>query len=202
MNTMLEYGGKIKISEDVYIPRSILIDHRSFTFQERLFIYFWASRALDNKFYFTYQQYMSFRDFPDISGRNNLRTLLKRMKQRELLDYSKFEDGYVVTFDQSFSMSDPLLFKFKASTINSLSILQLRLLEIIYVMSSYSFCFSISLVRLLNLLGVGCKADSTAIRYFHSVVKPSLIKLSNIDTMRIKCEMLDGMVKIYVLKLD
>ncbi|MGL4951265.1 MAG: hypothetical protein ACRC4M_05560 [Mycoplasma sp.] len=124
------------------------------------------------------------------------------MKQRELLDYEKIEDGYVVTFDQSFSINDPLLFKFKASTINSLSILQIRLLEIIYVMSSYSFCFSISLVKLLNLLGVGCKVDSTAIKYFHTVIKPSLNKLSNIDSMKIKCEMSDGVVKIYVLKLD
>ncbi len=168
------------IKENIVLPISILIDQRRFTYQERMFVYFWASRSLSYDFNFDILQYAAFRGFPLQSCSTNLRSILKRLKQRKLLEYSINKDAIFVRFDKSFHLdSNGEVIYLKKNEINALdSVVSLRVFEILCCISLFSFCVKVPIDTFKTMVGIKPAMYGTNAAFFSRLIKPSLKKIT------------------------
>ena len=189
------------IRENVFLPKAILVDERRYTYQERMFIYFWVSRTLSHDFNFDMTQYASFRGFPLHSCASNLRSILKRLKSRQFLSYVINKDQIFVHFDESFNISNSQESVYlKKDEINALdSIVSLRLFELLCYICDKSCSVTVSADELKKLLGIGPEMYGSNSAFYSRLVKPSLKNISNSTRIMVKADFTCDEVTFYVL---
>lgn len=189
------------IKENIVLPTSILLDERRFTYQERMFIYFWASRSLSHEFNFTIPQYALFRGFPLQSCASNLRSILKRLRNRKLLTFSISKDDVFVVLDQSFNLSnhDSSIYINK-NEINSLpSVVSLRIFEILCCLSVNSFSITMPIDAFKKMVGIQPAMYGTNASFYNRLVKTSLIEISDNTRISVKSEFDGESLMLYVV---
>lgn len=189
------------IRENIVLPSTILIDNRRFTYQERVFIYFWASRSLSHDFNFTLVQYAAFRGFPSHSCASNLRSILKRLNARNLLTFSISKEDVFVKFDSSFNL-DPngSSVYIKKSEINALeSVVSLRIFEILCCISTYSYCVKVSIHSLKKMIGIKQSMYSVNSLFYSRLIKPSLENISHSTKIKVASSLDGDYLTFYVI---
>lgn len=189
------------IKENIVLPSSILIDDRRFTYQERVFIYFWASRSLSHDFNFKLDQYATFRGFPIHSCSTNLRSILKRLRARDLLTYSISKYDVFLKFDESFNLDlNSNTVYIKKTEINALeSVVSLRIFEILCCISTYSYCVKVSISALKKMIGIKPSMYSVNSLFYSRLVKPSLDNISNSTRIKVTSVLNGDHLTFYVL---
>ncbi|MCP4884801.1 MAG: RepB family plasmid replication initiator protein [Flavobacteriales bacterium] len=177
------------------------MDERRFTYQERMFIYFWVSRTLSHDFNFDMTQYASFRGFPMHSCASNLRSILKRLQERNFLTYVINKEQIFVHFDESFNISDPKNSVYlKKDEINSMpSVVTLRLFELLCCLSDKSCSVTISADALKKYIGIHPTMYGVNTAFFSRLVKPSLKNISQVTRIIAKATLSGDNVVFYVL---
>ncbi len=177
------------------------MDERRFTYQERMFVYFWASRSLSHDFSFSLSQYASFRGFPLHSCSTNLRSILKRLKSRCFLSYSIKKESIFVHFDESFALnSKGKSVYIKKEEINALSsVVTLRLFEFICCICQDSCRIKLSIDSLRKYLGIEYNMYGTNYAFFSRIIKPSIENISTLTRITLNAEFDGEKVVFYAL---
>lgn len=191
------------INENLILPISILLDERRFTYQERMFVYFWASRSLSHDFNFSLSQYASFRGFPIHSCSTNLRSILKRLKSRNFLTYSIKKDDIFVHFDESFILdSKGKSVYITKEEINGLSsVVTLRLFEFVCCICQDSCSIKLSIDALRKYLGIEQNMYGTNYAFFSRIIKPSIENISRLTRITLDAEFDGDQVILYSISL-
>ncbi len=177
------------------------MDERRFTYQERMFVYFWASRSLSHDFNFSLSQYASFRGFPLHSCSTNLRSILKRLKSRRFLSYSIKKDNIFVHFDESFILdSKGKSIYVTKEEINALSsVVTLRLFEFICCICQDSCSIKLNIDSLRKYLGIEDNMYGTNYAFFSRIIKPSIENISRLTRITLNAEFDGDKVVFYAL---
>ncbi len=195
------FGEVFLIKENIVLPSSILIDDRRFTYQERMFIYFWASRSLSYDFNFNLGQYATFRGFPIHSCSTNLRSILKRLRARGLVTFSIRKDEVFLKFSDSFNLDiNGKTVYIKKSEINALeSVVALRIFEILCCIDTYSYCIKVSIEALKKMIGIKPSMYSVNTLFYSRLVKPSLENITVSTRIKVTSELEGDHLTFYVL---
>lgn len=178
------------IKENIVLPRSILLDQRRYTYQERVFIYFWASRSLSHEFNFSILSYAAFRGFPVQSCVSNLRAVLRRLHMRDLLKYKINKESVWVMFDPSFNLDqNSSTVYMQKNEINALSsVVALRIFELLCSLDVHTFCAKIPVESFKNMVGVQSNMYGTNSSFFVRIVKASLKNINENTKIRVQGE--------------